>query len=138
MKKYYDNAVIRSNVPTPIKDNLLSDDSPQQSTFEASTSATTVELSTFPAEPSTSTLQPSKSTVEAATLAPQPSTSTLQSCTSTSETHLIANDEANIADSPSTPVDNIDENSEVNPKICIFCDKKLEKTHKDNDNLFLK
>ncbi|KAL4702648.1 hypothetical protein ACJJTC_016455 [Scirpophaga incertulas] len=127
MKKYYDNAVIRSNVFTPIKDNLLSDDSPQQSTFEASTSATTVELSTFPAEPSTSTLQPSKSTVEAATLAPQPSTSTLKSCTSTSETHLIANDEANITDSPSTPVDNIDENSEVNPKICIFCDKNLKK-----------
>lgn len=98
-------------------ENLLSDNSHRQTAFEPSISTTTVGPSTFTAEPSTSTLQPSTSVTEPATLALEPSASILQPCISTSEAHVIVDD----VDS------NIDKNSQLNKKMCIFCHKNSKK-----------
>lgn len=87
---------------------FITDNSHEESAFELSTSATTVEHSEFTAEPSTSTFQLPTSTVESATIAPQPSTSTY--------------------DLSNTPLNsNLDENSQLHPSICIFCDKCFKK-----------
>ncbi|KAK0076697.1 hypothetical protein PV325_004998 [Microctonus aethiopoides] len=74
-------------------------------------SLSTVEPPTFTAKPSTSTLQPS-------THADRSSKSAIQPSTTTSQADVSFNDEDNVTDTSSTPVDDsIEKNFELNEKI---------------------